>query len=68
MTFGEVFRFLEDGRKIRRHSWKVGFYWFARDGDIFSYVWESSFGVGFTEVARIYGYDLMAKDWEVVEE
>lgn len=61
MNFGEALQLMKDGSKVRREEWIEDTYIFIYDGDIrdeegFNYIKQ-----GITE-------DILANDWEEVEE
>jgi hypothetical protein len=68
MDFAEAFKALEEGRRIRRRRWDSDVYLAIQDGRLCYRLWDSFLGDWFSEEARLYGHDLMAKDWEITND
>lgn len=71
MDFADAFKkLLTEGCRIRRRRWDSDVYVYLsiQDGRLCYRLWDSFLGDWFSEEARLYGHDLMAKDWEVTND
>lgn len=67
MRLDDVLPALREGKKIRRLGWRAANHLLLENGRLYLYVWDSALGDSFRQEVALYGHELMANDWEVLE-
>jgi hypothetical protein len=67
MKLEEVLPALHKGKNIRRLSWHVATHLLLENGRLYLYIWDSALGDSFRQEVALYGDELIANDWEVLE-
>lgn len=67
MKLEEVLPALHKGKNIRRLGWRAATHLLLENGRLYLYVWDSALGDSFRQEVALYGHELIANDWEILE-